>query len=147
SLAILGSYLLGRSTGITGAGLFGTAVATMGMLATAAYIHAMDTFGPITDNAGGIVEMSSQPEDVRKRTDRLDAVGNTTKALTKGYAVGSAALAAFLLFSAYLDEVKHYGAQFRDENGMPYSGVNLSKPEVFVGGMLGAMLVFYFSSL
>src|SRR5207247_4578518 len=92
SLAILGSYLLGRATGIPGAGLFGTAVATMGMLATAAYILAMDTFGPITDNAGGIVEMSHQPEDIRKKTDRLDAVGNTTKALTKGYAIGSAAL-------------------------------------------------------
>src|SRR2546425_10850868 len=95
SLAILGSYLLGRATGIPGAALFGTAVATMGMLATAAYILAMDTFGPITDNAGGIVEMSHQPEDIRKKTDRLDAVGNTTKALTKGYAIGSAALAAF----------------------------------------------------
>src|SRR5438552_3082339 len=81
SLAILGSYFLGRSTGIANAGLFGTAVATMGMLATAAYILAMDTFGPITDNAGGIVEMSHQPEDIRKKTDRLDAVGNTTKAL------------------------------------------------------------------
>src|SRR5216117_3187662 len=113
SLAILGSYLLGRSTGIPNAALFGTAVATMGMLATAAYILAMDTFGPITDNAGGIVEMSHQPEDVRKKTDRLDAVGNTTKALTKGYAVGSAGLAAFLLFGAYLDEVHNYLPSFQ----------------------------------
>jgi K(+)-stimulated pyrophosphate-energized sodium pump len=112
----------------------------MGMLGTAAYILAMDTFGPITDNAGGIIEMSGQPEGIRNRTDRLDAVGNTTKALTKGYAVGSAALAAFLLFSAYMDEVKIYYP--------PFSGViNLNKPEVFVGAMLGAVLVFLFSSL
>jgi len=115
-------------------------VATMGMLATAAYILAMDTFGPITDNAGGIVEMSQQPKEIRERTDRLDAVGNTTKALTKGYAVGSAALAAFLLFSAYLDEVHSYMPSF---NGV----INLNKPEVFVGAMLGAVLVFLFSSL
>src|SRR5881409_2945487 len=139
SLAILLSYLLGRSTGIANAGLFGTAVATMGMLATAAYILAMDTFGPITDNAGGIVEMSHQPEAIRKKTDRLDAVGNTTKALTKGYAIGSAALAAFLLFSAYLDEVRNYG--FKIET------VDIAKPEIFVGGLLGAMLVFLFSAL
>src|SRR5438445_686413 len=139
SAAIIASYKLGASSGLTHAGLFGTAVATMGMLGTAAYILAMDTFGPITDNAGGIIEMSHQPEEIRKRTDRLDAVGNTTKALTKGYAIGSAALAAFLLFSAYLDEVAALGS--------PLHGVDISKPEVFVGGLLGAMLVFWFSAL
>jgi H(+)-translocating pyrophosphatase len=95
-IAIISAYFLGEYSGLQHAGLFGTAVATMGMLATAAYILAMDTFGPITDNAGGIVEMSGQTSEVRERTDRLDSVGNTTKALTKGYAVGSAALAAFL---------------------------------------------------
>jgi K(+)-stimulated pyrophosphate-energized sodium pump len=137
--AIIASYRLGASSGLAHSGLFGTAVATMGMLGTAAYILAMDTFGPITDNAGGIIEMSHQPEDIRKRTDRLDAVGNTTKALTKGYAIGSAALAAFLLFSAYLDEVAALGS--------PLAAVDISKPEVFVGGLLGAMLVFWFSSL
>jgi len=139
SIAIIASYYLGSLSGIPHAGLFGTAVATMGMLGTAAYILAMDTFGPITDNAGGIIEMSGQPEEVRHKTDRLDAVGNTTKALTKGYAIGSAALAAFLLFSAYLDEVAHYGTKL--------ASVNIAKPEVFVGGLLGAMLVFLFSAL
>jgi K(+)-stimulated pyrophosphate-energized sodium pump len=139
SIAIVASFYLGLASGVPHAGLFGTAVATMGMLGTAAYILAMDTFGPITDNAGGIVEMSQQPEEVRRKTDRLDAVGNTTKALTKGYAIGSAALAAFLLFSAYLDEVAHYGAKLES--------VNIAKPEVFVGGLLGAMLVFLFSAL
>jgi K(+)-stimulated pyrophosphate-energized sodium pump len=139
SSAIIASYYLGSFSGIPHGGLFGTAVATMGMLGTAAYILAMDTFGPITDNAGGIIEMSGQPEEVRHKTDRLDAVGNTTKALTKGYAIGSAALAAFLLFSAYLDEVAHYGTKLES--------VNIAKPEVFVGGLLGAMLVFLFSAL
>ncbi len=138
SIAILASYKLGVSA-LPDGGLFGTAVATMGMLGTAAYILAMDTFGPITDNAGGIVEMSRQPEEIRKKTDRLDAVGNTTKALTKGYAIGSAALAAFLLFSAYLDELKNYNAGL--------DSVNLAKPEVFLGGLFGAMLVFFFSGL
>ncbi len=137
--AIISSYYLGANSGLQHAGLFGTAVATMGMLGTAAFILAMDTFGPITDNAGGIVEMSQQPESVRVKTDRLDAVGNTTKALTKGYAVGSAALAAFLLFSSYLDEVRNYG--------LDLSKIDLAKPEVFVGAMLGAMLVFLFSAM
>ena len=111
----------------------------MGMLAPCAYILAMDTFGPITDNAGGIIEMSKQPEAIRHKTDRLDAVGNTTKALTKGYAIGSAALAAFLLFSAYLDEVKKITGQ--------HIGVDLTRVPVFVGGLLGATLVFVFSAL
>jgi K(+)-stimulated pyrophosphate-energized sodium pump len=147
--ALLSAYYLGRSSGLTNssgepiAGLFGTAVATMGMLATAAYILAMDTFGPITDNAGGIVEMSQQPESVRAKTDRLDSVGNTTKALTKGYAVGSAALAAFLLFQAYIDEVLQYAGKGHDY----HFSVNLSNPVVFVGALIGAMLVFLFSSL
>lgn len=139
SIAILGSFYLGKLSGLPDAGLFGTAVATMGMLASAAYILAMDTFGPISDNAGGIIEMSQQPEEIRKKTDRLDAVGNTTKALTKGYAIGSAALAAFLLFSAYLDEVKNYGLNL--------TSVDIAKPEVFIGAFLGAMLVFLFSAL
>jgi len=139
SAALISSYFLGETSGLQNAGLFGTAVATMGMLGTAAYILAMDTFGPITDNAGGIIEMSHQTDEIRKKTDRLDAVGNTTKALTKGYAVGSAALAAFLLFSAYFDEVRNYG--------FTLDHIDLSKPAVFVGALLGAMLVFLFSSL
>jgi K(+)-stimulated pyrophosphate-energized sodium pump len=121
-------------------GLFGTAVATMGMLTTVAYILAMDTFGPITDNAGGIAEMSEAPEETRLRTDALDAVGNTTKALTKGYAIASAALAAFLLFSAYLDEVKKI-------TGLTHIPVDLTSVGVFVGGFLGATLVFFFCAL
>ncbi|MFA5772501.1 MAG: sodium-translocating pyrophosphatase [Thermoplasmata archaeon] len=115
-------------------GYYGTGIATMGMLATCAYILAMDTFGPIVDNAGGILEMSDVPEELRKKTDKLDAVGNTTKALTKGYAVGSAALAAFLLFSAYM-EASHL------------TSIRIDRIEVFIGGMIGAMLVFLFSAL
>jgi len=116
-------------------------VATMGMLMTAAYILAMDTFGPITDNAGGIAEMSGAPESVRAVTDELDSVGNTTKALTKGYAVGSASLAAFLLFSAFLDEIERFSGE------TIVRVVNLAEPTVFVGGLIGATLVFVFSSL
>jgi K(+)-stimulated pyrophosphate-energized sodium pump len=141
SIALMAAYKLGQLAlpGTAGAGLYGTAVATMGMLAPCAYILAMDTFGPITDNAGGIIEMSKQPEAIRHKTDRLDAVGNTTKALTKGYAIGSAALAAFLLFSAYLDEVQKITGQ--------HIGVDLTRVPVFIGGLLGATLVFVFSAL
>jgi K(+)-stimulated pyrophosphate-energized sodium pump len=121
-------------------GLFGTAVATMGMLTTVAYVLSMDTFGPITDNAGGIAQFAQAPAEVRHITDVLDGVGNTTKALTKGYAVGSAALAAFLLFSAYLDEIKL-------RTGVTTFPVDLSKVQVFIGGFLGLMLIFFFSSL
>jgi K(+)-stimulated pyrophosphate-energized sodium pump len=130
----------GEATGLPHGGIYGTAVATMGMLMSAAFILAEDTFGPITDNAGGVASMARASEETRERTDRLDAVGNTTKALTKGYAVGSAALAAFLLFSAYLDKV----AQL---TGKPFSTVDLAKVDVFLGGFLGAMLVYLFSSL
>jgi K(+)-stimulated pyrophosphate-energized sodium pump len=147
-LALVTSFVLGSQADIAGVpsftvGIFGTAVATMGMLMSAAYILSMDTFGPITDNAGGITEMSGAPESARAITDKLDAVGNTTKALTKGYAVASAGLAAFLLFSAYLDKVKErLGIPLTEE--LP---IDLANVDVFVGGLLGVMLVFLFSSL
>ena len=147
SVAILASYWTGEASGMLGpnkvpiGGLFGTAVATMGMLSTAVYVLGMDFFGPIADNAGGIVEMSDQPARVRDITDELDAVGNTTKAATKGFAVCSATLAAFLLFSAFEDEV----ASLR--NGEPLGAIDISVPEIFVAGMLGAMLIFFFTSM
>lgn len=144
ALAIFISYKLGTTAlnNIPNAGLYGTAIATMGMLSTCAYILAMDTFGPITDNAGGIIEMSNAEEEVRVVTDRLDACGNTTKALTKGYAVGSASLAAFLLFSAYLNQVKTILGKPLDS----WYSVDIGKPEVFIAGFIGVMLVFVFSS-
>ena len=146
---------LGLGADSASAGIYGTAIATMGMLMSAGYILAMDTFGPITDNAGGIAEMSGAPESARHITDALDSVGNTTKALTKGYALGSAALAAFLLFSAYLDKIKetlHGQARINEATGKVWEltdhvSIDLSKVEVFVGALLGVMLVFLFSSL
>ena len=114
------------------------------MLMTTAYILAMDTFGPITDNAGGIAEFSRAPQKVRTVTDKLDTVGNTTKALTKGYAIASASLAAFLLFSAYLDKVN----LILERAGRPLmEGVNLASVPVFIGAFIGAMLAYFFSSL
>jgi K(+)-stimulated pyrophosphate-energized sodium pump len=156
-LALIASHWLGSQAGLTNAegkdvgGIFGTAVATMGMLMTTAYILAMDTFGPITDNAGGVAEFSRSEASAREITDRLDAVGNTTKALTKGYAIASASLAAFLLFSAYIDKVNLIlGNQIANGTraaGTLLESVNLADVGVFVAALIGAMLVYFFSSL
>jgi H(+)-translocating pyrophosphatase len=142
--AILTSVYLGESAGLTDAkgkvlgGLYGTAIATMGMFSSGVFVLSMSGFGPIADNAGGIVEMSGEDEHVRDITDRLDAVGNVTKANTKGYSVGSASLACFLLFSAYLDEVEML-------TGKEFKVIDIAEPPVFVGGLLGSMTVFVFS--
>eukprot|EP00604_Paraphysomonas_vestita_P000973 CAMPEP_0174819954 /NCGR_PEP_ID=MMETSP1107-20130205/3467_1 /TAXON_ID=36770 /ORGANISM="Paraphysomonas vestita, Strain GFlagA" /LENGTH=546 /DNA_ID=CAMNT_0016034365 /DNA_START=1208 /DNA_END=2848 /DNA_ORIENTATION=+ len=143
SVAVLLCYHIGSSSGIgspRSAGLFGTAVATMGMLSSAVYVLSMNNFGPIADNAGGIAEMSRQPEEVRNCTDRLDACGNVTKAITKGYSIGSAALACFLLFGAFMDEFSQYA-------GVPFRHVDIAVPEILIGGLLGTMMVFYFTGL
>ncbi len=141
-VSLLLAYWMGTQSGVQGAGAFGTAVATMGMLMTCPYVLSMDTFGPITDNANGINEMAGAGPEVRKITDRLDAVGNTTKALTKGYAMVSAGLAAFLLFQAYLDRVSliKFGTE-----GL-YNVVNIAQIEVFIGALLAAMIVYLFSA-
>ncbi|MEA2622262.1 MAG: K(+)-stimulated pyrophosphate-energized sodium pump [Chloroflexota bacterium] len=156
-IALILSHFLGEKAGIIAAdgrnvgGIFGTAVATMGMLMTTAYILAMDTFGPITDNAGGIAEFSKAEAGAREITDRLDAVGNTTKALTKGYAIASASLAAFLLFSAYIDKVNLILQRQIDAGtraaGTLLTSVNLADVQVFVAALIGAMLAYFFSSL
>src|SRR4051795_5242747 len=155
SIALFVSFWLGQqanliSNGVNVGGIFGTAVATMGMLMTTAYILAMDTFGPITDNAGGIAEFSRAEAGAREITDRLDAVGNTTKALTKGYAIASASLAAFLLFSAYIDKINLIQGR-RILAGVPgaelLNSVNLANVNVFIAAMLAATLVYFFSSL
>jgi K(+)-stimulated pyrophosphate-energized sodium pump len=157
-VALIASNWLGSQAGLVDAtgknigGIFGTAVATMGMLMTTAYVLAMDTFGPITDNAGGIAEFSRAEAGAREITDRLDAVGNTTKALTKGYAIASASLAAFLLFSAYIDKVnlilgRQIAAGTRTAAQGLMTSVNLANVDVFVAALIAAMLVYFFSSL
>jgi K(+)-stimulated pyrophosphate-energized sodium pump len=149
-VALIASHWLGSQAGLLNTagkdvgGIFGTAVATMGMLMTTAYILAMDTFGPITDNAGGVAEFSRAEAHTREITDRLDAVGNTTKALTKGYAIASASLAAFLLFSAYIDKVNLIQT---NRGGPLLTSVNLADVGVFVAALIGAMLAYFFSSL
>ncbi|WII07552.1 sodium-translocating pyrophosphatase [Methanomassiliicoccales archaeon LGM-RCC1] len=159
-IAIISTYLLGFSAAPTVDdqmiyGFYGTAIGTIAMLASSAFILAEDTFGPITDNGGGIAEMSNQPEEVRNRTDKLDSAGNTTKALTKGYAMASAALAAFLLFASIAEVI----ADVKNVNEGLFPGdagyhtiteifnINIGDPLIFVGALVGAVLVFFFASL